>query len=62
MPSLLGPGNDEDSVTEVRGTNGGSRDAIPLRIEPELGQISEYSSKPERKVAWNVLQQRESGS
>ena len=64
LPSLLadGVGNDEDAIAEVRGTNGGSRDAFPLRIEPELGQISENSSKPERKVAWNVLQQRESWS
>jgi hypothetical protein len=58
----VGVCNNEDAVTEVRGTNGGSRDAVPFRVVPELGQISEYSSEPQGKVPWHVLQQRVSGS
>jgi hypothetical protein len=59
---VVGVGHDEDPVAEVRGTDGGSRDAVPFRVVPELGQISENSSEPQGKVPWHVLQQRPSGS
>lgn len=57
-----GVGHDEDAVAEVRGTDGGRRDAVPLTVVPELGQISEYSSEPQGKVPWHVLQQCPFGS
>ena len=53
---LVGVGNDEDAVTEVRGTDIGRRDAIPLAVVPDGGQVSEYSSEPQGKVPWHVLQ------
>ena len=43
---------------EVRGS-----DTEPFRIVPCFGQVAEYSAKvPVSKEAWDVLQQRESGS
>jgi hypothetical protein len=64
LPSswLTGVGHNEDAVAEVRGADMGRRYAIPFRIEPERGQVSENGSESERKVAWNVLQDRVSGS
>ena len=60
---VFGPmGDDPDSVTEVRGTNGCRGNALPLRVIPELGQVSEYSSEPQGKVPCDVLQQDETGS
>lgn len=58
----VGVCNNEDAVTEVRGADGCRWDAVPFRVEPDLGQVPEYSSKPERKVACDVLQDRVSGS
>jgi hypothetical protein len=59
---LVGVCNNEKSVTEVRGTNGCRRNAIPFRIEPEVGQIGEDGSKPKGKVPWDVLQQDDAWS
>jgi hypothetical protein len=54
-PSLFGP-DDEDPVTEVRGTNGGRWDAVPLRVIPALGQVSEnFAHPPSSKEPWYVL-------
>lgn len=39
----------------MRGTNGCRRYAIPLRIEPERGQIPENLSESSSKEAWDVL-------
>ena len=64
LPSSFatGVGHNEDSVAEVRGTNGGCRNALPFAVVPELGQVSENSSEAQGKVPWHVLQQRESWS
>jgi hypothetical protein len=56
------PRNDEDPVPTVRRADRCSRYDIPLRIEPELGQVSENLSEPERKVTSHVLQQHPSRS
>ncbi len=40
-----GVGNDEYPITSVRGTNCESRYAVPFRIIPARGQVSEYVSK-----------------
>jgi hypothetical protein len=59
LPSswATGVGHNEDPIAEMWGTNEGSRDAVPVRIEPERGQVCEYLSEPQGKVPWNVLQQ-----
>src|SRR5690606_37967367 len=47
--------NDKDSITDVIGANGCRRTAIPLRIIPARGQISEYNVQPSRKQRLDVL-------
>src|SRR5690606_5279359 len=59
---LLGVGQYEHPVSLVRGANGASRYAVPLRVIPALGQVSEYSSDPQGKVPWDVLQEDVAGS
>lgn len=41
----VGVGNKEDPVAEVRGTNGGSWETVPFRIEPEAGQVAQNSAE-----------------
>jgi len=55
LPLLTGVGHDPYSVAAVRGTNGGSRYAMPFRIKPERGQVSENSSKSPPKQSCDVL-------
>lgn len=43
--TATGVGNNEHAVTDVRGTDGCSRYAVPLRVIPERGQVPENSSK-----------------
>lgn len=51
----LGVGNDPDAISAVRGTNGGSWYAVPFRIKPERGQLSENNVQPSTKQACDVL-------
>ena len=46
----------------MRGTNGSSRYAIPFRVIPARGQVSEYNAKPPTKQSWHVLHEYESRS
>ena len=50
----------------MRGADGLRWDAVPLRIEPALGQLSENGTEPpaslSRKESWNVLQEHVSWS
>ena len=66
LGQLSVPREDEDPITDVRGTDGGCRHAVPLRVVPALGQISEYSSQPvvrnESAEGWHVLHEDESRS
>jgi len=55
-------GQNPDSLSEVRRSNVGRTEHSPLRIEPELGQVSENSVKPPRSERWGVLHVHESGS
>lgn len=50
-----GVGNHEESITSVRGANGGCWDAIPACIEPHLGQIPEYTVESSASERGNVL-------
>jgi hypothetical protein len=38
-------------------SDGCRREDIPLRIEPEAGQVSENDSQPPSKDPWHVLQE-----
>src|SRR5574343_985646 len=51
----FGVGHDPDSVAAVRGTNGRSRYAMPFRIKPERGQVSENSAKSPSKQSCDVF-------
>lgn len=63
---ITAPCEYEDPVPDVRRTNGCRRYAVPLRIVPALGQVSEYSSEPpvrnETAEGWHVLHEDESWS
>src|SRR5690606_9779780 len=54
--------NDENAITEVIGANGCRRNAIPFRIIPARGQVSEYDIQPSRKQRCNVLHDDVAGS
>jgi hypothetical protein len=41
LSAVVSVGNNPDSVASVRRTNGGSWYAMPFRIKPERGQVSE---------------------
>jgi len=53
---------DEDPLPEVRRADLRRREQTPLRIEPEIGQGSEYKPESSRKEAWDVLQEHDGGS
>jgi hypothetical protein len=59
---LRGVGHDKDAVTAVRGADGGSRYAVPLRVIPARGQVGDDISESGRKEPWDVLQQDDSWS
>lgn len=57
-----GVGNNPDSVASMRGANMGSGYAMPLRVIPERGQLSENSAQPSSQEACDVLHDDEAGS
>jgi hypothetical protein len=48
-------GNNPDAISDVIGANVASWYAMPLRVIPERGQVSENICHPETKQAWRVL-------
>jgi hypothetical protein len=54
-----GVGNNPDAISSVRGTNGWRRNAMPFRINPDLGHVSENRVQPSTKQRCHVLQHRE---
>jgi len=52
---VIGVGNNVDPVTFVRGADGARRNAIPFKIKPALGHVSENSSHPISKQRCHVL-------
>ena len=50
------PRENEDPGPLMRRPNVGRSDNRPLRIEPELGKVSEYVVGPASKQSWDVLQ------
>jgi hypothetical protein len=58
----LGVGNNPNPVASVRGTNGESWYAMPVRIIPERGQVSENRVQPSRKQRSDVLHDEDLGS
>lgn len=62
-PRLLrGVGNNPDAISAVGGTNGARRNAIPLDMKPERGQVCENftGSQPEKLEA--IFQDNDAGS
>lgn len=57
-----GVAHNPDTVASVASANGGRWYAVPLRIVPERGQISENSAKPPTKQRCDVLHDDVAGS
>lgn len=55
-------GNNPNALPGLRQANEGSWYAVPLRIIPERGQVSEYSAQPSMKQVCDVLHDDEAGS
>lgn len=64
--AVVGVGQDEDPLPKMGGSDSGRRETVPLRMEPELGQISQNlpkaSSPVNSKQTWDVLQEDDAGS
>ena len=58
----VGVGNDPHAISAVRGADGGSWYAVPRRIVPERGQVSEYDPHPSSKERWDVFHDDVAGS
>jgi hypothetical protein len=58
----LGVGNKPDPVAPVRGANGASRDAVPLRVIPARGQVPENTLHSSSKESCDVLHDDVAGS
>ena len=54
--------DEPEPITDMRGTEGDSRYAIPLRVIPARGQVSKHSSESSMSESWNVLHEHVSGS
>lgn len=53
--AALGVGKDPDAIPLLGSANGGSWYAVPLRIIPERGQVSENDAKPSTKQSCDVF-------
>jgi hypothetical protein len=62
LPFTVGVGQDEDPVALVGGTHVRCLPAIPLRIEPERGQVPENVVDSPAKESESVLQEDVFGS
>ena len=60
--SVVGVGHNPYPVAFMRSANGGSRNAVPFRVIPERGQVSEYVAQPSTKQRCDVLHDDVSGS
>jgi len=59
---LSGGRKDKQAITKDSGTNGCRWYAVPVRIVPALGQVSEYDINPPNKQCCDVFHEHESGS
>lgn len=55
-------GQDEEPPSPLGRSDISRREQIPLRIEPEVGQVSEDVSESPSNESWNVLQEDEARS
>jgi hypothetical protein len=55
-------GKNPDPFADMWGSHVSRSQHSPFRIEPQRGQVSEYSSKPSTSEHWGVLHERESRS
>ena len=59
---VLGVGNNPDSVPDMQGTDGCRWYAVPLRVIPARGQVSEYVSHSPSKETRDVFHKHVAGS
>jgi hypothetical protein len=59
---VVGVGSNPNAVSDVRGANVGRRYAVPFRIKPERGQVSEYCFQPPIKQRSDVFHDDEARS
>jgi hypothetical protein len=57
-----GVGNNPDPITDVRGTDGRSRYAIPFRVIPDRGKVADHFIDSPSKESCHVLHEDVSGS
>src|SRR5215831_17373448 len=57
IPAVI-VGNNPDTISLMRGADGGRRYAIPFKIKPALGHVSENNSHPVSKQRCHVLHDR----
>src|ERR1700730_3609166 len=58
----VGVGNNPNSFSRMRGANVSSGYALPFRVIPERGQVSENGVKPSSKQCCDVFHDDETGS
>jgi hypothetical protein len=58
----LGVGSEEDALPAVGGADVGCSNADPLRVVPDVGQVTEDDVDSSNKESWDVLHDDESGS
>jgi len=46
----------------VGGIDGRSRNAVPLRVIPDTGQVADQTAEPSNRESWAVLHKEEPGS
>jgi hypothetical protein len=59
---VVGVANQPEPISDMDGADCSSRNAMPFRIVPDLGQVPENSVHPETKQAWDVLHDDEARS
>lgn len=62
VSTVQGVGNNPDPLPSMGRTNDGSADDSPSRIEPHLGQVSEYAVESSRSESWRVFHEDVTGS
>jgi hypothetical protein len=55
LPFTVGVGHNPESIPDMRGANVTSLYAMPFRVIPERGQVSEYVAKPSMAQICDVL-------
>ena len=62
MDAVGVPTSDPDAIAVMGGADVDRAEHSPSRMEPHLGQVAEYDSKPPRSEHWAVFHERVTGS